>query len=192
MLGWRLGHALIQRGIATARPILVCQPKRGLLPRDSYLATAWIEHAQNLHLYGWALARREPGERERRARHTAESLGRLLGRMHAWNVAHRDLKGCNLVAVEQPNSVDACLIDLDGVRLKRRLSRRERADNLSRLAASVHAHPWVSNTHRLRFLRAYLAVLGKSTGDWKDCWREIAVRSAREIERLQQLGKPVA
>ena len=86
----------------------------------------------------------------------AESTGRLLGRMHAAGVVHRDLKAANFVAVEGENDVAVYLVDLDGVCLGRRPHARRRAADLARLAAGLAAHPWVTPAICRRFLRAYV------------------------------------
>ncbi|MBI3465633.1 MAG: hypothetical protein HY000_21655 [Planctomycetes bacterium] len=186
---WCFGHALRARGIATPRPILVCQP-RGVCQRDSYLATEWIVGATDLHLYGWDLARRSPVERHRRARQLAEALGRLIGRLHAWNISHRDLKALNLLVVEQADRVECSLIDLDAIRFCRRLTSVARANDLARLAVSLAAHPWAPRTARMRFLRAYIAELPDAGIDQREFARQIAAREARIARRQSRKGKP--
>ena len=188
---WRLGHALLLRGIATARPLVVCETKGFGLGRDSYLATQWIEDAINLHLYCWKLARSPADERRRRTRQAATALGGLLGRMHAWHISHPDLKGCNLLVAERPEAVEAFLIDLDGVRLSRGFGGGVRARNLGRLATSLEAHPWVTHGDRLRFLRAYLREAALPAGDWKRIWRAAAAASRAITRRLTRRGRQV-
>ncbi|OYV86587.1 MAG: hypothetical protein B7Z73_11505, partial [Planctomycetia bacterium 21-64-5] len=188
---WHYGHALLLRGIATARPLAVVERPRWGLPAEGYLATQWIEGANNLHVYAWQLTRRSEAERRGRTRQVAESLGRLLGRMHAWHVSHRDLKGCNILLVERDDSVECYLIDADSVRLPRRLSPFFRAFNLARLATSLEAHSWVTRADRLRFLRAYLGELhrrdpGAWPADWKRAWRAVAKATRRIIGRLKR------
>jgi len=193
---WHYGHALLLRGIATARPLAVVErPRRGL-PAEGYLATQWIAGANNLHVYAWQLTRRSEAERRRRTRQVAESLGRLLGRMHAWHVSHRDLKGCNILLVERDDSVECHLIDADSVRLPRRLSPFFRAFNLARLATSLEAHCWVTRADRLRFLRAYLGELhrrdpGAWPADWKRAWRAVAKATRRIIGRLNRADREI-
>lgn len=72
---WQLGHALLKRQIATARPLAMCEFRRFWLGRTSYLATEWIEAAENLHLAGWQWADRPSDQRLRWAAGCAESLG---------------------------------------------------------------------------------------------------------------------
>lgn len=193
---WQFGHALLLRGIATARPLAVIERRQWGLRSESYLATQWIEGALNLHLYASRLADRLPDERRRRVRQTAVALGRLVGRMHGWHVSHRDMKACNVLVVERAEGVECSLIDADSVRITRRLPGWLQALNLARLAVSLLAHPWVSRADRLRFFRAYLSELARGDArwrrdDWKPLWRRVA-RAARKVEnRLRRLGRPV-
>ena len=188
---WHLGYRLLACGIPTPRPVAMCRPRGPRLRQSSYLATEWIEAADNLHLYGWRLAGRPSHQRLRSAARCAESLGRLVGRMHALHVAHRDLKGANLLVAERGDQVATYLIDLDGVRFCRHLSPSRRAANLARLAAGIAAHPWVTRTTYRRFLRAYLEELPPRTVAWKTLWRDVAARSRRIVQRKRRSGEQV-
>jgi tRNA A-37 threonylcarbamoyl transferase component Bud32 len=187
--GWYRGHALLQRGIATARPLCAIERPGS---QEGYLATQWIDGGLNLHLYGWELTRRDAAERHARARQAAESLGKLLGRMHSWRIGHRDLKACNLLVVEHRSSVDALLIDLDGVQILRRQSGRDRARDLARLSTSMAAHDWLSHGARLRFLRAYLQALNEPRDDWKSLWRSIAQYTGANLAARQRSRRQIA
>ena len=189
--GWYLGQALRARGIATARPLVVREPRRGGFRRESYLATEWIDGAENLHLWGWQLAERPAAQRLRLAARCAESLGRLVGRMHSRHVSHGDLKGSNLLIAERDDELRTWLIDVDGVRIHRRLSPRRREADLARLATSLEAHPWVSSAIRYRFLRAYAAESPPATIRCKSLWRGVARRAARLIAKKRRQGKAV-
>lgn len=192
MTSWVVGHALAERGIATTRPLAVCIPRGWRARCEGYVLSEWIDGAQNLHLYAWQLAQQPPGPRARRAAQAAFSLGRLVGRLHAWRIAHRDLKGCNLLLAEKPGTVDAYLLDMEGVRILRRLSRAEQVRNLARLAASIEAHPWVSRTDRMRFLRSYAREQLPAQVDLKALWRDVAAAAAVILRRFARRGIPVA
>ncbi len=189
LAAWQLGHSLQIRGIATARPLAVYQAARG---GDGYLATEWLQGAENLHLYGWRLAKLAPGERFVLARRCLERLGRLIGRMHAWEVSHRDLKAGNLAVVEQPGHTEVYLLDLDGVRLARRLPDSTRVRNLARMAVSLRLHPRVSRTLVLRFLLTYLQARGLPRTDWKPLWRDVAKARRRIAAHRERRGRMVA
>ena len=139
--------ASIRRG-----PCWCASRTAGWLRWESYLATEWVD-GDHLHEYAQRVASLPAASRTNQTRMTAVVLGRMLGRMHAWNIGHRDLKAQNLLLAEQAGRLRAYLIDLDGVRLVKRLSQRRRARNLARLATSMEAHAWVTRTDRLRFLR---------------------------------------
>jgi tRNA A-37 threonylcarbamoyl transferase component Bud32 len=186
---WRLGHALLARGIATPRPLAALE---GSVAGEGFLITRWLEGAENLHLYLWRIAAYPPPIRRRRVRQCAAALGRLVGQMHRWNVADRDLKACNLVVVETPDDVRAALVDLDGVRLRRRLSERTRTRDLARLAASLARHTWVGRADYLRFLVAYAAAQAPARPDWRGIWRSVAPAGRRQVARMLRAGRPVA
>lgn len=184
---WRLGHALLNRGIATARPLAAIEPAGR--PGESYLATEWIADAENLHLFCWRIAEYPAAERVRRTRQAAAALGKLIGRLHAWQIAHRDLKGCNLLLAERGEDVAAWPIDLDGVRIRRRLSVSERADNLARLATSMELHPWLTRSDRCRFLRAYVGQVPELACGYQWLWRAVARRSRALTARMRRRGE---
>jgi tRNA A-37 threonylcarbamoyl transferase component Bud32 len=189
---WRIARGLRERGIATAEPILLCEPRQLLRRGSGYLATRWIEGSTNLHLYLWDLARRPPAERCRRVRQLAMSLAQLLGQMHSRGVIHRDLKALNLVIVETGDGLSAFLVDVDGVRLRRRVSDDSRALDLARLAASLDMHPWLKRTDRLRFLKVYFAAAPLAAGDCREFVRRLMGHAARMKSRMARRGKAVA
>ena len=189
--GWYLGHALLRRRIATARPVAVCDLRQPWYRCRSYLAIEWIEGSENLHLYAWKLAAQNVRDRSRRTAQCAQSLGQLIGRMHARQVAHGDLKGSNLLVVEKDAGVQTYLVDTDDVRIADRLTPRQRAVDLARLAVSAEAHPWVSRTVRLRFLKAYAREFAPQEISWKSLWRDVSRRSRRTIRRKRRHGEQV-
>jgi len=186
--GWFFGNALVQRRIATARPLAALDfPSR----RRSYLATEWIAEAENLHEYGWRLAGCGEADRFRRACRAARSVGRLIGSLHAWQLTHGDLKGANVLVVEQEDGLPSYLIDVEDVRIGRRCDPRAQAADLARLATSLAAHPWVSRTVVCRFFRAYAGQFPRRIAPWKWLWRKAAARSRRMIARKRRRGSEI-
>ncbi len=189
--GWYVGHALLARGIATARPIAACIAGPWY-KGAGYLVTARIDGARDLHSYGWDLAERPVHERRRRVNQLARSLGRLVGRLHRWRIAHRDLKGCNFMVVETERDVEVFLVDLDGIRIRPRLGQTVRAANLARLATSLCIHRWVPRTAVARFFEAYRREDVLASGDHKRLWRRVASQSARIKARRRRFGHVLA
>lgn len=189
---WVMGHALLERGIATAEPLCVLVPLGMQRGGVEYLATRWIDGGENLHQFAWRMALLSPTERRPLVRQALQTLGQLIGRLHAWRIAHRDLKGCNLMLVEREREIDAYVIDLDGVRIRRQLDHVEQVHNLARLAASAQAHNWLTRADRLRFMRAYAHELRASSAQRKRWAREVADAAQQVVERLQRQGHAIA
>jgi len=187
---WLVGHALLVRGIATARPLAVVERKGWRTV--GYLATEWIEGGENLHVYLWRVVRNSDAARRRLANDLATELGRLIGRMHRWQISHRDLKACNLMVVETDDGPQTLLIDVDGVRIRRRLSAQRRARDLARLAISVQRHPWLSPQVGVRFLRAYAEQLPPGDLNRKRLLRDVEQYVEAHRRRFQRRGEPVA
>ena len=151
---FRKGHALLVRGIATARPAGAVDKRRGPFLVDTLLATEPVEGEP---LSDWLRAGPPATERRRMARR----LARLIRRMHEAGFSHRDLKAPNiLVAPAHGPGAQPVLVDLDGLAPVGRVSARRRAQNLMRLSVSLDEWGVARQTDRLRFLRAYLAPAG--------------------------------
>lgn len=185
--GWQLGKLLAQHRVPTARLLFMLERQNG----GSYLATEWIEGSTNLHLYLWDLVERPARERRVRLHQAGASIARLVAALHAAGCSHRDLKALNLVVAENAAAVDAWLVDLDGIS-RASIRARTRTQNLGRLAASLDAHPWISRSDRLRFLRAYLAASQLPADAWKDFWRAIEQSRSRIRARIMRLGRPLS
>jgi len=197
---FRLGHALLVRGIATARPAAAVDIARRAGPRDTLLVTEQIAGAEPLS--DWL--RREPPPAQRRG--VTRQLARMIQRLHEAGFSHRDLKAPNvLVAPAAGPCPRPILVDLDGLRPGRRVSARRRAQNLMRLSVSLDEWGVARRTDRLRFLRTYLGrtgcpsaitIRGRRSGARRAArrlrrwWRRIARRSARKLEALRRKHAP--
>ncbi len=185
---WVHGHGLRERCLPTARPLAVFHRTRFGLWREGYLLTEKVANAADLHEHLAALGRLLPAEHRWRLRAGVEQLARLVRTLHERNLSHRDLKAANVLVSEGK----LWLIDLVGLRLCRRLSRRPRVRNLARLHASFLAVAGVSRSDKLRFLRVYLqwGLFGRA--GWKSWWREIDSATRAKVERNRRSGRPLA
>lgn len=143
---------LAGRGVATL-PVLASMCDG----RTEWLLTEAVEPSQQAD--HWHVAQLRRGPRGRSAiRRATVALGRLVGRMHAVGVIHRDLHCGNVLVRGAPGEPELVLMDLHRVRHSRRLSRRSRAANLAQLLHD--RREFTTRTDRLRFLKAYLAACG--------------------------------
>lgn len=175
---WRIGHALQSRRIPAPRPLFLLENKRGANRGQWYLATAWLERAESLDALAQRIGAMAPASRRRILRQCAISLGMLIGRLHRWRLAHRDLNGTSLVAVVHLDRVETYLVDWKDVRWPRLFFGREAIRNIARLADALAGHSLIGRADRLRFLQAYLRQVQVPPQRWKLYWRAIEKRSA--------------
>lgn len=194
---WHAAHALLARGIATPQPLACLEPPGNGRWSESFLMTRWLPGAVDLHHRAWSLAALSPLERRRAADRAAQTIGHLLGRMHAWRISHRDLKWCN-VLIESNDAPQAFLVDLDGLRLPRRwrlagpIAYRTRVRNLARLAVGRTLHPWLSRTTCWRFVRAYASHHAElSRADVKRLARDVSAAAERYAATARREQRPL-
>lgn len=206
---WQQGQGFRERGLPTARPLLVLHRRRHGLFYEGYLLTEKLEHARHLHDVLDDLRNQPPEQRRRALRARIEVAAQAVRELHHRQLSHRDLKANNILLATAENQgpeapsapgpslmpvtlQGAWFLDLVGVSVHERLPRRRRLRNLARLNASFHDRPELSRTDRLRFLRTYLqwGLFGKQ--GWKDWWQAIAAATDAKLERNERLGRKVA
>jgi len=196
MTGFRRGHMLLVRGIATARPAAAARRRSAGKVVDAVLLTERVAGARPLAEW----LRSEPAPSARR--HVTWRLARLLRRLHDAGLAHRDLKAPNvLVAPAAEARPRVVLVDLDGLRRPVNVSARRRVRDLMRLAVSLEEWGVARRTDRLRFLRTYLGrpgapapvtVRGRARGRvgparrLRRWWRRIARAADRKRDALRR------
>ena len=114
----------------------------------------------------------------------AAELGRMVGRMHAAGVIHRDLH-CGNVLVRTDGGPDGAvrmvLMDLHRASRRRKLSRSARSKNLAQL---LHDRYYLTTrTQQIRFLKHYLLASG-AKGSMRG-WQMLVEHFARTHSRRQ-------
>jgi len=183
LAGFRRGHALLARGIPTARPAAAVRRAGSGDQAAALLLTERVDGARPLQKW----LRSDPAPSARR--HLAWALAGLLRRMHEAGFAHRDLKAPNILVAPAGPYVRPVLVDLDGLRHPGRVSARRRVRDLMRLSVSLEEWGVARRTDRLRFLRAYLGRRGTP--------RPITVRGRRRgatgpARRLRRWWRAIA
>jgi tRNA A-37 threonylcarbamoyl transferase component Bud32 len=166
---WRGGHGLMARGIGTALPVAFVERRRFGVPVASAIV---MEDLRGLEVADdcptdWA------GDRE-----ILTAVSRLAIGLHRRGAIHGDLKASHVLLEREANRIHGRLIDLEGVRFRRRLSDRTRIHALAQLNASLPDH--ISDAERVRAFRRYAAAI-PFRGDPDRCLREIVdVSMARQ------------
>jgi len=179
---WKAGHAFIDRGLPTPRPVMLLHRRRFGLPTVGYLLCDQVADARHLDD-----AIRSAGRCEKRR--LAETLARWVRVMHERGISNRDLKAANILVTRMG---DCQFIDLVGVRTRRNIGQRLRVRDLSRLNASFVAAPEVTHTDRLRFLRIYLLWGRRGSAGWKDWWRQVALETSNKVRKNSLRNRPLA
>jgi hypothetical protein len=125
---WRGGHGLRARNIGAATPIAFVERRSWGVPMASAIV---LEDLQEL----------EPADRCDASwaddREVVDAIVRLAIRLHRCRVAHSDLKASHVLLERSGKGIEGRLIDLEGVRFRRRLGDRARIQALAELNASL-------------------------------------------------------
>jgi len=187
---WEMGHALRRRGIDTPCPILYAE-RRERGAQTNYLLTERIDGGVNAaEFFKATWLSLPPAERCDWLAARLRRLALQIRRLHDSGFDHRDLKFPNLLVSNDRRDCRIWLLDLDGVRVWRRLPAGRAAQNLARLCVSALAHRAIGRADRLRFLKSYL---GEQFGrDWKSWWRSISRLAVQKLDLNRRRGRLVA
>lgn len=184
---WRLANALLNRQIPTARPLAVVEQRWFGKLVDSLIITEHIEHAHDLDtLLTVQMRDLDPARQRLVKRQVSTALAAVFRALHSRGFVHRDMKAANIMVQWDPENSDAprvFLVDLDGIRRKGHVRRRDWLRAMMRLNTSLDHCRRVSRTDRLRFLMSALLRPGHPQPDWKPVWREVDRLSAKKRRR---------
>ena len=144
---WRGGHGLLARRIGAARPLAFAERRRFFIPVESYVVLE--------DLRGWEPADRFRGD----PCDLGVALARLARDLHRRGVVHGDLKASHVLVApgEGASTLETRLLDLEGVRFRRRLRDADRIRTLAQLNASLPDR--FENATRRRAFERYAAAL---------------------------------
>ena len=145
---------LSERGFHTAVVIAMGEYKSAFIKRENFAVTLEIEHAKPI--YQFIANRPEQLAKEQlvRQRNLIRTFGQTVGKMHAENIFHGDLRLGNILARYQEDAWQLFFLDNERTRKFRRLPARLRLKNL--VQTNVHHMDWLSSSDRMRFFKAYL------------------------------------
>ncbi len=150
MKAWVNGNGLIVRGVASLKPLGMAEERGPLgLRRGSFFLMETLEEGQELDRYLWNGFEEVP-----KKRHFIKAFAEWLARLHQLNIYHRDLKACNIFVSKNGGHWNFHLLDLEDIRLDRKVDEKEVFKNFLQLNTSIPRT--ITKTDRLRFLREYL------------------------------------
>ncbi len=149
MKAWVNGNGLMVRGMAVLKPLGLAE-ERGLLGwRRSFFLMEALEKGQELDRF---LFNGFQGIWEKRL--FIKTFAEWLSRFHQMNIYHRDMKACNIFVSKKETAWNFHLLDLEDVRLDRKVKEKEVFKNFLQLNTSIPRT--ITKTDRLRFLKEYV------------------------------------
>ncbi len=189
---WKMSFAMLHRGLPVAQPLAVLERRVGPYLTDSIFITEEVRPSINLRFFITTILPVIPNGRRREIKFALiDQLAGLLRKMHHNGFAHRDMKATNVLIFNMPGvysddidpkSLKVVLVDLDGLKIKRKPSRREELRALVRLGLSADLSPYITTADRARFLTSYLTCYGSGRPDWKALWRKIQVEREQSFQ----------
>ena len=172
-------------GVPTITPVALGERRVRKFLLENYLVTKEIPDTLPLDEFvEHRLPLIEPGRQARLRRDLARVLADLTARLHDAGFVHQDFHPGNLlIRIEPDDTLRLAVIDLDALRVTRRLSWDGVCENL----ALLNHYFWsrCNRADRYRFLTAYLkARLDPSTPDPRHLSREIERATRTWAERL--------
>lgn len=182
MRGWKVGHALLNRDVPTARPLAVLERKLGPLTLDSVLISEAVVGAIDLESHlRTATGRMRGREWLRHKLDLTQLVVQHIRRLHERGFAHRDCKASNVLLISQPEP-QLMWIDMDGIRRVREVSTSQIERALVRLHVSLLDVPGLTRTDRVRFLKLFYARFGASPDEWRRVYLALAADAARKAD----------
>jgi hypothetical protein len=141
-------------GFVTPEIIAMGCRRKGIFTLETFLLTREVENAQPLYVFfdqQYGRSNSHPAEKHK----FINALGHLIGRLHAKNISHGDLRLGNVLVRKNDAGWKFFLLDNERTVQYTRLPDRLRLKNL--VQCNMHQTRALTRTDRLRFFKAYLA-----------------------------------
>jgi tRNA A-37 threonylcarbamoyl transferase component Bud32 len=171
-------------GVPTNTPIALGEQRRRKFLFENYLITPAIPDSVPLDVFvETRLGDWPPAHQARIRQNLAMELAALTARLHDYGYVHKDFHPGNILVQMSPEGRPTlAMIDLDALRVCRRLSWRDAQQNL----ALLNHYFWLRSDRadRHRFLQRYLQVRQAAPPDPKEFARGIETATRSWAERL--------
>jgi hypothetical protein len=167
---WRSAHALLARGIATPRPMLMVVPQSGArLTAPCLVFASTIQQTLKAAL---AASLTDTGK-------IGTAVGALLGRLHAWGYIARTMSSDSIHVIHRDDDIRAEWIDASCLELSSTKDQRRQLRNLVELATSVGPESWTALNTDDAVLRAYVRQWEIDQPDVTELAAELAIIDRR-------------
>jgi serine/threonine protein kinase len=149
MRAWIAGNGLKARGVPTLNPLGLADERDWLGLKESFFFMEVLEGAQELDRYIINHLENLKGRRL-----FTKVFAQWLSHYHDKDLYHRDMKTCNILVSKDEETWNFHLLDLEDVRLNKKVNERDLFKSFLQLNTS--APKIITTTDRFRFLRNYL------------------------------------
>ncbi len=149
MRAWIAGNGLKARGVPALNPLGLAERRDWSGLKESFFLMEVLEGAQELDRY---IFQNLENRKERRL--FIDVFAQWLSHCHDKGICHGDMKTCNILVSKNGESWNFHLLDLEAVRLNKRVREGDLLRNFLQLNTS--APKIITTTDRFRFLRSYL------------------------------------
>ena len=184
---WRIGRAMLAKGLSTPLPVFCIHRRISFLKRDYLIGTLGIP--KSISLKAFVQDQFKPGGLPLiQKRHFIEKLAKFMGQLHLSGIYHGDLTARNIL-VEPMDTIQKAriyLIDLDSIRSTRWISSRRRVKNLDELGRNFLDLGVVGVQDRARFLNRYLKIFTKEKREYRSLLEAVRKRTTYRLKRHGQ------
>lgn len=171
---------LRQNGIDAPEVVALFERRWGPFCTDSSLLTAEVEGGRSMVEVLNDLSGDSGAAALAQRRTLIRTFAETVGRMHARGIFHGDLRLGNVLVVEKRPSQRFFLIDNERTKKYHRLPSRLRLKNLVQVNLFIHG---VTNTDRIRFFKAYLAVDPSVQSQYRKLAAKVVSKTGERLRR---------
>jgi serine/threonine protein kinase len=146
---WVAGNGLMARGIPSLNPLALFEQRKWWGVNESFLIMEASRKGLEMDRYileGFVDFRKK--------RLFIKHFAQWLSHLHQRNLYHQDMKTCNILVSENGGTWDFYLLDLEDIRLDKKVDEKSLFKNFLQLNTSIPKT--MTRTDRLRFLKEYL------------------------------------
>jgi tRNA A-37 threonylcarbamoyl transferase component Bud32 len=155
--GWLMGNGLVVRGIGGVIPQALLEKRRRGLLQGAFLIME--TPAGYVELDRYLVEAFEAQKDDTRRKAFLDAFAGFMAHLYLHHIIHRDLKTCNIMVQEGEDTWHFGLVDMDDVRMDKKIGLGRLLKGLVQLHTSTPLFMEMSD--RMRFLTRYLRLIGR-------------------------------